>query len=135
MKKESDEKNKNWKASDSVKLIRKNAGLTQAAVAQALGVSIRAIQSYEQGWREVPTHIMVQLLVLAAAHQTGERKRSACWDVTKCPPERQALCPCRRTDGRLCWLVSGRLCAAPTSSDPQDVQRCMGCPVIKQILA
>ncbi|MDD2599267.1 MAG: helix-turn-helix domain-containing protein [Kiritimatiellae bacterium] len=134
MEKESNKKNKCWEASESVKQIRKHARLTQSAVAQALGVSIRAIQSYEQGWREVPTHIMVQLLVLAAAHHTGASERAACWDVTRCPPERQALCPCRRTDGRLCWLVSGRLCAAPSTSGPKDVQRCMECSVIKQIL-
>lgn len=134
MKKDKGEKNKPLMASENVKLIRKKMGLTQAAVAQALGVSIRAIQSYEQGWREVPTHIMVQLLVLAAAHHTGASERAACWDVTRCPPERQAVCPCRRTDGRLCWLVSGRVCAAPTSSGPNDIERCMECAVIKQIL-
>ncbi len=121
--------------SERMKKIRAKVGMTQAEVAQALGVSIRAIQSYEQGWREVPTHIMVQMLVLAAAHHTLPDERRSCWDITGCPPERQAKCPCRRTDGRLCWLVSGRLCSGPSTSGAHDIQGCMNCPVIQHILS
>jgi len=121
--------------SERVRQIRAKVGMTQAEVAQALGVSIRAIQSYEQGWREVPTHIMVQMLVLAAAHHTLPGERKSCWEITGCPSERQAKCPCRRTDGRLCWLVSGRLCSGLVAGDGHDLQRCMNCPVIQQILS
>jgi DNA-binding transcriptional regulator YiaG len=120
--------------SEVVKRIRKKIGMTQTGVAHALGVSLRAIQSYEQGWREVPTNIMVQLLVLTAAHHPSEVERKPCWEITSCPPERQAQCPCRRTDGSLCWLVSGRMCAGAANSGCHDIQGCLHCPVIKQIL-
>ena len=38
--------------SAAVKKIRKALKMTQATVARTLGISIRAIQSYEQGWRD-----------------------------------------------------------------------------------
>lgn len=36
------------------KLLRKKLNKTQKQMAQLLGVSIKAIHSYEQGWRTVP---------------------------------------------------------------------------------
>jgi DNA-binding XRE family transcriptional regulator len=123
---------KDSRDSEIVKKIRHKVGMTQAAIAQALGVSIRAIQSYEQGWRDVPTHIMVQLLVLAAAYHTkGERK--SCWEIRGCSPEAKANCPCCKTDGKLCWLVSGRKCS-PVSEGHNNLEACMDCAVVHQIL-
>lgn len=118
----------------TVKQIRNHIGMTQAKVAQALGISIRAIQSYEQGWRETPTHVLVQMLVLAAAYRSSSEERPACWTITGCSAEKQEKCPCRRTDGRLCWLVSGRMCAGHSASRCDDLSACMECPVVKRIL-
>ena len=118
-----------------VKQIRAQLSMTQTKVAQALGISVRAIQSYEQGWREVPTHILVQLLVLAAAYRSSSPERKACWKITGCLPEIQRKCPCRCTDGRLCWLVSGRMCAGHTSNKCNDLTTCLKCQVVQQILS
>jgi DNA-binding transcriptional regulator YiaG len=116
----------------TVKKIRKKVGMTQSSLSQALGISIRAVQSYEQGWREVPTHILVQLLVLAAAYHTkGDRK--TCWEIRECPPELMKTCPCCKTDGMLCWLVTGRK-SAPCIEGSGDLSACMECQVVKQIL-
>jgi len=123
------------KACGTVKQIRDHIGMTQAKVAQALGISIGAIQSYEQGWRETPTHVLVQLLVLAAAYRSSSSERQACWTITGCTSEKQKKCPCRCTDGRLCWLVSGRMCAGHSASRCDDLSVCMECPVVKQILS
>ena len=118
--------------SEIVKKIRKKIGMTQSSLSKALGVSIRAVQSYEQGWRDVPTHIMVQLLVLAAAYYTGgERKK--CWEIMGCTPESMKKCPCCKTDGMLCWLVTGRQ-SAPCKDGDNDISACLKCPVVQQIL-
>jgi len=91
------------------------------------------VQSYEQGWREVPTHIMVQLLVLAAVYYTGgERKK--CWEIMGCTPESMKTCPCCKTDGMLCWLVTGRQ-SAPCKDGNNDISACLECPVVQQILS
>ncbi len=120
-------------ATKTVKMIRKRVGMTQQTLARALGVSIRAVQSYEQGWRDIPTHIMVQLLVLVAAfYPKGDRK--PCWEIRGCSPESMEKCPCCKTDGMLCWLVTGRQ-AAPCHEGYDDLRACLECPVVMQILA
>ena len=41
-------------------------GKTQNQLARLLGTSFKAIQSFEQGWRNVPAHTERQLLLLLA---------------------------------------------------------------------
>ncbi|MCI5210180.1 MAG: helix-turn-helix domain-containing protein [Candidatus Electrothrix sp. ATG2] len=43
---------------------RKKLGKTQKTLAGLLGVSVKAVQSYEQGWRSVPLHIERKLYFL-----------------------------------------------------------------------
>jgi len=117
-----------------VRKIRKTIGMTQSALAKSLGVSIRAVQSYEQGWREVPTHIMVQLLVLAAAFYP-KHDRKPCWDMLGCSEENKKKCPCCKTNGMLCWLVTGRQSAPCRQGHDTDLTACMECSVVKQLLS
>ena len=117
-----------------MKQIRRSLGLTQAAVARSLGVSIRAIQSYEQGWRETPQAVMIQLLVLAAAYRSAALDGKPCWEVTGCSATQQKKCPCRLTGGQLCWLVSGRKCAAAAKSEAGSLQPCLDCAVVRRLL-
>lgn len=119
----------------SVKRIRRSLGMTQATLAKTLGVSIRAIQSYEQGWRETPTPLMMQLLVLLAAYRSAERGEKPCWEVTKCSAENRLHCPCRYTAGSLCWLVSGRMCGITEKDEAASLETCLNCPVVHRLLA
>lgn len=41
--------------------VRKKIGKTQKQLAALLGVSLKAIHSYEQGWRSIPSHIERQV--------------------------------------------------------------------------
>lgn len=119
--------------SENVKKIRKKVGITQAELSNVLGVSIRAVQSYEQGWRDVPTHIMVQMLVIAAAYYTkGDRKK--CWEIMRCHAQTLENCACRKTDGTLCWLISGRQ-SAPCKDGEDGIAACLKCPVVRRLLA
>ena len=43
---------------------RKKLEKTQKQMAQLLGTSIKAIHSYEQGWRTIPVHVERQLYFL-----------------------------------------------------------------------
>ena len=43
---------------------RKRLNKTQKQMAQLLGVSIKAVHSYEQGWRSVPAHAERQMFLL-----------------------------------------------------------------------
>ncbi|MCX5879496.1 MAG: transcriptional regulator, partial [Deltaproteobacteria bacterium] len=48
--------------------IRGYLGKTQNELAQLLGTSLKAIQSFEQGWRRIPVHAERQVLFLLAHH-------------------------------------------------------------------
>ena len=120
----------------NVKRIRSALGMTQAALARTLGISIRAIQSYEQGWRDTPTPVMVQLLTLVAAYRSVALGGKPCWEVTGCPAVKQLQCPCRHTKGDLCWLVSGRMCSGtPAKDEAASLQSCLDCLMVRNLLA
>ena len=41
--------------------IRKKLNKTQKQMAQLLGTSVKAVHSYEQGWRKVPAYVERQI--------------------------------------------------------------------------
>ncbi len=51
---------------DSEKFLqaRKRLGKTQRKMAELLGTSLKAVHSYEQGWRSVPGYVERQLYFL-----------------------------------------------------------------------
>ena len=49
------------KLSENLLLFRENAGLSQAAVAESIGVGVRAYQNYEYGTRVPPLETVVAL--------------------------------------------------------------------------
>lgn len=119
-----------------VRAIRKYLGLTQVALARVLGVSAKAVQSHEQGWRAVPAAVMGQLLVLLAIYRQRELKPWKCWEITRCPPTRRKQCPAFTVSGGMfCWLVSGRLCEGKGGSAEWLARApCASCPVLKRLL-
>jgi len=44
---------------------------TQKEMSQLLGVSVKAIYSYEQGWRSIPTHVERQVFFLLSRKKGG----------------------------------------------------------------
>ena len=46
--------------------IRKKLAKTQKKLASLLGISLKAVCSYEQGWRTIPSHVERQLIFLLA---------------------------------------------------------------------
>jgi DNA-binding transcriptional regulator YiaG len=54
--------------------IRRQLGKMERQMAQLLAASVKAIQSFEQGWRDVPGHTKGQLLFLMALKSSREKK-------------------------------------------------------------
>jgi DNA-binding XRE family transcriptional regulator len=48
------------------KKYRKRLNKTQKQMAELLGTSLKAIHSYEQGWRTVPVHVERQIFFLVS---------------------------------------------------------------------
>lgn len=67
--------------------IREHLGKTQKQLAQLLGTSAKAIQSFEQGWRNTPVHTERQVLFLMALKYAQEKMTRPCWVIKGCPEE------------------------------------------------
>ncbi len=111
-------------------------GRTQAEVASALGVSPKAIQSYEQGWRAVPIRVMIQLLVLLALYQKRTLDDVPCWEIRKCPPAKREKCASFTVGrGQFCWFVGSANCRPTSRKNTGPTLPCMKCPVVQRLLS
>ena len=117
--------------------IRRHLGKTQSQMAQILGVSLKAVQSFEQGWRKIPLHVERQiLLILALKRQTGGSDEP-CWIKRDCPEERRQECPAWQFDaGNLCWFINGTVCeGVGQGSWQKKMEMCRECEVYKSVLS
>jgi hypothetical protein len=116
--------------------VRKKLAKTQKKLAEILGVSIKAIHSYEQGWRTIPSHVERQLYFLMAHKEKSFEARKPCWTVKKCPTARKEQCPAWEFQaGKLCWFINGTLCECVRQSKWQDkMEFCQKCEVFSPLL-
>jgi hypothetical protein len=114
---------------------RARLGKTQAETAKLLSTSLKAIQSYEQGWRAVPPHAESQILLLVGL-KAGRKGRKACWLVRHCPPERRRQCPAWEFKaGTLCWFINGTMCEGmPQNGWQEKMKICRSCNVLTGLL-
>ncbi len=82
-------------------VFRKIINKTQKEMAQLVGTSVKAVHSYEQGWRKVPAHVERQMYFLLARKMDTKVKK--CWTINKCPKEKKVKCPAFKfNSGNLC---------------------------------
>ena len=117
--------------SDNFKEVRSRLAKTQKELAQLLGVSIKAIHSYEQGWRKIPHHVERQLLFLVSRIINDDQPNKKCWEIQKCPANKLAKCPAWEfKSGDLCWFINGTKCSGEAhSSWANKMEECRECPV------
>jgi DNA-binding XRE family transcriptional regulator len=121
-----DEKEEHGMKKSEFAEIRRHLEKTQNQMAQILGVSPKAVQSFEQGWRKIPVHIERQVLFILALKKHASRKGKACW-LTK---------PAWQFDaGHLCWFINGTICeGSPQGSWKNKMRICRDCEVYRSIL-
>jgi DNA-binding transcriptional regulator YiaG len=118
--------------------IRAVLGKSQRELAELLGLSLKAVESYEQGWRNVPAHIERLLyFLLFKLNETAIEKEEPCWTATNCPEERRSKCVAYvAKEGRFCWFFTGRLCSNSKSGESSaDDRGCYTCAVFTRMLA
>ena len=115
--------------------IRKKLKKTQKEIATLLGISLKAVCSYEQGWRTVPVHVERQLIFLLSRKIRGVTKGQPCWQLKNCPEERKTKCPAWEfNSGEFCWFISGTICeCAAQKTWNEKIQVCKECIVMKDI--
>jgi DNA-binding XRE family transcriptional regulator len=115
--------------------LRVKLGKTQKELARLLGVSLKAVQSYEQGWRAVPIHIERQLYFLAVSQRgDGRNKRKDCWVLKKCVHKKD--CPAWEFQaGHLCWFLNGTRCECTIDKKWREkMEICRNCEVLTSLL-
>ena len=107
---------------------------TQKQMADLLGASLKAIQSFEQGWRKVPVHIERQMLFLMFTKQGISGKSRPCWDIRDCAPENRGACPAWEFKvGSLCWFINGTICHGKIQGSwAKKMKVCQKCEVFAQ---
>ncbi|MCF8091290.1 MAG: helix-turn-helix domain-containing protein [Desulfotignum sp.] len=119
---------------ENFKNLRARLGKTQKELAQLLGISIKAIHSYEQGWRKIPHHVERQLLFLVSRALNPDKDGKKCWDINQCPESRLNKCPAWEFKaGDLCWFINGTNCNGQAYTSWADkMEECRICPVFAQ---
>ena len=110
---------------------RKRLNKTQKQIAQLLGISLKAIHGYEQGWRSVPPSAERQILFLVSRIAENRKLRKPCWSIKKCSPEQKAHCPAWEFKaGKLCWFINGTICEGTVQKSwKEKMEICRSCEV------
>ncbi len=113
---------------------RKKLGKTQKDLAAILGVSLKAVHSYEQGWRSIPGYIERKMYFLLANQRGSGNLYKLCWEMKKC--DRKEQCPAWEFQaGHLCWFISGTLCECTADlSNKNKIEVCRECEILKELL-
>ena len=116
--------------------LRKKLNKTQAQMAQLLGVSLKAVHSYEQGWRRVPAAVERQMYFLTVKQNSKYGKMKACWQIKKCSPEEKTKCPAWEFGaGDLCWFINGTICDGRVQKNWKEKMKiCKTCEVFGPLI-
>ena len=122
--------------SKEFKYFRKRLHRTQKQIAELLGTSLKAIHSYEQGWRTFPAHVERQLLFLISRLEENRKGRKPCWQIKKCSPEQKEGCPAWEFKaGKMCWLINGTVCEGQVRKNWEEKMKiCRSCEVLRSLL-
>jgi hypothetical protein len=113
---------------------RKRLGKTQKEMAEILGIAMKTVHSYEQGWRKIPSHIERQVFFLLSNRKGKEKSVTPCWEKKQCGIKEQ--CPAWEfQSGHLCWFLCGTLCACTQGCSLEEKsERCRSCEILKTLL-
>ena len=115
---------------------RRKLDKTQKEMSQLLGVSVKAIYSYEQDWRSIPAHVERQVFFLLSRKKRRQNLPRYCWSIKKCPPKRRNECPAYEYKaGRFCWMINGTFCKGkPQKNWREKMKICRECEIILNLI-
>ena len=118
------------------KHLRKRLNKTQKQMAKLLGTSIKAVHSYEQGWRSIPVSVERQIYFLISRTRKDKAKTRDCWVIKKCPTDHKKKCPAWEYHaGKFCWLIAGTICASEDQKSRREKMNiCRECEVLQAVL-
>jgi hypothetical protein len=122
--------------STEFKKLRHKMQKTQKQMSQLLGTSLKAVHSYEQGWRPVPAYVERQMLFLISASAGKYKSKKPCWVVRDCPVEQRKMCPAWEfKTGNLCWFINGTICEGWVQLNWKEKMKiCRSCAVFRSLV-
>lgn len=116
--------------------IRKRLKKTQKEMAALLGVSIKTVESYEQGLRNIPVNVeRIVYYLLFKLNMEKFNGKEHCWDIKKCPPSTRENCIAwAAKEGFFCWFLTGKVCAHEESISQKATGSCFECSFFKDNL-
>lgn len=105
-------------------------------MAHLMGLSLKAIKSYEQGWRTIPSYVEREILFLVTKKFETLEQKKPCWIVNKCPNHIKSACPAWEFKlGTLCWLVNGSICNGRAQQKwAKKLEDCRNCSAFPAVL-
>ncbi len=122
--------------SEEFKSFRQRMSKTQKQMSQLLGISLKAVHSYEQGWRSIPSPVERQMFFLISRMKETQKNRKPCWVIKKCSPVIKKQCPAWEFKvGDLCWIINGTMCCTGACKDWEEKMKCCrSCEVLIPLL-
>ncbi len=116
--------------------IRHYLGKSQNQLARLLCVSPKAIQSFEQGWRNIPANAERQLLFLLSLKRSLDENTSPCWEIRNCSIEWRENCTAWEFKaGHFCWFINGTFCQGKVQENwDKKMVLCRQCSVFRSML-
>ena len=118
-------------------VVREELRLSQAGFADLLGVSTRAVQSWEQGWRKPSSALQKSILLALIAWRQGDNFGARmCWEAKDCPQATRERCLAYRgRQGHLCWFMTGNICQGRRLRNwPDKMAFCGECTFFQALL-
>lgn len=119
---------------DEFYLARGRLGKTQKQLADLLGISLRTVHSYEQGWRNIPEHTEKRLYFLLIHQNQKHENLTPCWEKKLCHEKEQ--CPAYEFGcGHMCWYLCGTLCdCTKDACHKWKIHICKNCGIFQSLL-
>jgi len=115
--------------------IRRYLGKSQKQLALLLCVSPKSVQSFEQGWRNIPVSVERQLLFLLWSERALSRNTAPCWQQRECPSEWKKDCLAYQyKEGQPCWFVNGAFAGGKFQKNwSMKMEICRQCCVFREV--
>lgn len=122
---------------ENFKSLRKQLGKTQQEMAQVLNISVKTVESYEQGLRNIPLNI--ERILYYIFFKTRNPKISTsekCWKEKNCPKDVRSNCLAWISrEGFYCWFFTGKSCMRENQLSPSGNGTCFECSFFKNQLS
>ncbi len=116
--------------------IRKRLGKTQKEISLLLGISHKTVESYEQGFRNVPGNVeRILYYLLFKLNMDKLDKEILCWNVKDCPVDIREHCIAwLASEGFFCWFLTGKTCIHEEFLSGGASENCFSCSFFRENL-